>query len=90
MTNKTQIIEAARDQMKEIARKHTLEILEQFSPEVAELMLRALAALTDAILQQCKEGKDTRDCLIILSRQASESDNMSTILANRVATDILK
>ncbi len=82
-------IPEARKRMTEIAKRHTVELQAEFSPDVAILMLKALSAFCDASQQQCAEGKDTRDCVITLSRQMSESDNASEILAKETADTLL-
>lgn len=83
-------IPEARDIMKEIAQHNTQKILADFSPVVAELMLKSLAALTEATLHQCRENKDPRDCIITLFRMAMESDNASTILAKDATNSIFE
>ncbi len=75
--------------MTEIAKRHTTELQAEFSPDVANCMLKALSAFTDACQQQCAEGKDTRDCLITFSRLTIESDNASTILAKETTDTLL-
>ncbi len=74
--------------MSATAQRHTQEIMTEFSPIVAGHMLAALSAFTEATLNQCREGKDSRDCILSFVSKIVESDNMSTILAKE-ATDTI-
>ncbi len=68
---------------------HINECANKFSPAVANYMIACLAAMTDALREQCAERKDSRDVIITLTRMFVEADNAATLLANARADTIL-